>query len=251
MSAEIKNKIAVVTGGAKGIGYAIAEEFLNQGAKIVFIVDLNENQGTETAKTLNSKYGDAKAVFIKCDITKDLDKIYEDIVSKCPSIDILVNNAGVFNEHSLRKTIETNTVATVEWSMKFLENMRKDKGGKGGVILNVSSIYGYIVDELSPFYKASKYAVMGFSRTLGHATNYNVTGVKVLVICPGITNTDILMDIRSNEALAFNEQGLQEAVSTMPSQEKEDVAKAAVKILENGRSGSAWSIIGGELQLLE
>ncbi|XP_028160698.1 fat body protein 2-like [Ostrinia furnacalis] len=148
-------------------------------------------------------------------------------------------------------TIETNTVATVEWSMKFLENMRKDKGGKGGVILNVSSIYGYMVDELSPFYKASKYAVMGFSRTLGHTKNYNVTGVKVLVICPGITNTDFILDMTINEALDFQKEGMHELVTIWPNQDKEDVANAAVKILENGPSGSAWSIIGGELQLLE
>lgn len=244
------NMIVVVTGGAKGIGYAIAEEFLNEGAKTVFLIDINEKQGSEVATILNSEYGNGKAVFLKGDVTKDLDKIYSEIVNKHGHIDILVNNAGVADEFSIRRTLEINTVATVEWSMKFYENMRKDKGGRGGVILNIASIYGYLVDQHAPFYKTSKYAVMGFTKTLGHAVNYETTGVKVIVICPGVTKTDIVKNVTQNEAFDFHVEKFQDFLDSAPSQEKEDVAKAAVEIIANSRSGLAWSIISGKLEQL-
>ncbi|XP_028164152.1 15-hydroxyprostaglandin dehydrogenase [NAD(+)]-like [Ostrinia furnacalis] len=245
MEKEIKNKVAIVTGGSKGIGSAIVEEFLCHGAKAVVIVDREESQGIELMEKLNIQYGDGKAIFFKADVTRDLDEIYKKVVEKYQTIDILVNNAGIVDETSIRRTLDVNTIATVEWSMKFLNHMRKDKGGNGGTILNIASIYGYTVDPVVPFYKTSKFAVMGFTRTLGHVKNYEITKVRVFALCPGLTRTSIHAAGKLY-ALDFLEEVTRNVISTVSYQEKEDVAKAAIEAFKTAQSGSAWSIINGE-----
>lgn len=242
---DFNNKVAVITGGAKGIGLAIAEGFLKAGSKTVVLIDINADLGTKTADELNAKHGDDKAIFVQGDVTKDLDEVYEKIIAEVETVDILVNNAGVVDETDIKRTLNINTVATVEWSMKFLEHMRKDKGGNGGVILNVSSIYGFFVDPYLVFYKTSKYAVMGFSRTLGHADNFNVTGVRVLTLCPGYTRTDIISDVIPHKALEFHIGHLEDLAEDQW-QEVEDVSRVAVEIVQDAESGTAWAFKGGK-----
>ncbi|KOB52144.1 Alcohol dehydrogenase, partial [Operophtera brumata] len=147
----------------------------------------NEEKGAAAVVDLNSKYGDGKAVFIKCDVTKDLDDVSKKIFETYSQVDVLVNNAGTVDEKSARKTIELNSIALMEWSMKFWEHMRKDKGGLGGTILNIGSIYSFAIDPYVVFYKASKFAVQGFTTSLGHADNYKKFGVRLIIICPGFT----------------------------------------------------------------
>lgn len=75
MANDHKDKVIVITGGARGIGYEIADQFLTNGAKTVIILDLIDAVGVKAAFTLNAKHGKGRAVFIKCDITRDLDSL--------------------------------------------------------------------------------------------------------------------------------------------------------------------------------
>ncbi|KAJ0177499.1 hypothetical protein K1T71_007508 [Dendrolimus kikuchii] len=241
MERDLKNKIAVVTGAATGIGYAIAENFLQKGAKLI-IIDVNCIEGGKAVKLLNSKY-DNRATFIKCDVTTDLNYAYDKIFSKYDYVDILVNNAGIANESSARKTMEINAVATIEWSVKFYEKMRVDKGGKGGTILNMASIYGFTIDAFMVYYKASKFAVFGFSKSLGHAYNYEVSGVRVIVLCPGLTNTNMRASV---EPWAEHKDGLKKMMLNVEGQTPDEVGKAAVDIFENAASGTGYVIEAGK-----
>ena len=157
MERDPKDKVVAVTGGARGIGYAIADQFLKHGAKTLIILDIIESVGLEAVTTLNDTYGEDKAIFIKWDVTKDLEKVTEEIFQKY-EVDVLLNNAGVLDENSFRRTLEINCCALVEWSMKFWEYRRKDKGGRGGTIYNVASIYGYQYNPWGVFYKTTKHA---------------------------------------------------------------------------------------------
>lgn len=243
----LKDKVVVVTGSAEGIGYEIVDKYLTEGAKIVILLDINETKGEEAVSKLTAKHGDGKSVFIKCDVTKDLEEVTKNIFDKYKQVDVLVNNAGIVDEFSARRVMEINSTAVIEWSMKFWEHMRKDKSGHGGTIINIGSMYSYVVDPYLIFYKASKYSVMGFTRALGHADNFEKFGVRVVILCPGFTRTALV-----ENPLCWEEQATEfaEFIALQSWQQVEEVGKAAVAIFKAAESGSAWKIIGGVLSEL-
>ncbi|XP_026753012.1 15-hydroxyprostaglandin dehydrogenase [NAD(+)]-like [Galleria mellonella] len=245
MSRDLSNKTAVITGGAQGIGLAIATSFLKKGAKIVILLDLEEKTGVEAANTLNSEYGENKAVFIKCDVTADLEAVSKLIFDTYKTVDILVNNAGVVCEHDPRKCIAVNTTAVIEWTLKFWEHMRKDKGGIGGTILNTASIYSYRIDPFCPIYKASKFAVLGFTKSLGLDYHYDKTGIRIVAICPGFTMTKIVTAKGKDEQL---QRDFEAFVRTNIWQNADVVGLAAVQVFESADSGTAWAVEGGVLE---
>ncbi|CAG4975860.1 unnamed protein product [Colias eurytheme] len=243
MSYDIKNKIVAITGAASGIGYEAAIKFIQKGAKVVLILDFNEKLGAEAAKTLNSKFGDNKAIFYKCDVRTDVETVWKKIIDDHKSIDVLVNSAGVLNEKYPKKTIDINVSALIEWSLKFWEFNRKDKSGNGGTIINLASIYGYRVDQYIPIYQASKFAVVGFTKSLGHEFNFNRSGVRVLVVCPGFTRTPMPADIQVWDDEI--KQNLIDFTKTQLWQNPDVVADAIVEVFEKAKSGTAWNIEGG------
>lgn len=245
MDNSVKDKVIVVTGGAAGIGLAITNKFLEYKAKVVVVLDIDEESGHNVQKTLNSKYGEEKAIFMKCDVTKDLEEIYKIIIDKFKYVDVLVNNAGIADEESIRKTVDVNVVAVIEWSMKFLEHMRVDKGGNGGTIINMASVAGFKVLSLFPFYSASKFAVMGFTKSLGHTDNFAIHGVRIIAVCPGFTETDMAFKTKVTcpRALA----ALKDVVENKLWQKVEAVGEAAVQVYAQAQSGTAWVIEDGKL----
>lgn len=242
MAKDLKNKVVVITGGAEGIGFEIADNYLKKQAKTVILLDINEKQGVDAVKKLTTKYGNGKAVFIKCDVTKDLDAVSKKILDSFKQVDVLINNAGILNDKAIRKTIDINVTAVIEWSQKFWEHMRKDKEGNGGTIINLASIYGYRIDQFLPAYQASKFAVMGFTKSLGHEYNYKKSGVRVVAICPGFTETKLTSQPDGWDDLAVDD--FKDFLDGNSWQKVEVVGKAAVDIFEKGDSGSAWLIEG-------
>ncbi|KAG5887010.1 hypothetical protein JTB14_003688 [Gonioctena quinquepunctata] len=110
--AFVTNKVSVVTGGAGGIGSAIVEHLLKNGARGVGIVDLSEENGKAVEKKFKDTYGD-KVIFIKTDVTKEkeLREALERTIEKFGNLDILVNNAGMLDEKNWRKIISVNLEA--------------------------------------------------------------------------------------------------------------------------------------------
>ncbi|XP_026748684.2 15-hydroxyprostaglandin dehydrogenase [NAD(+)]-like [Galleria mellonella] len=246
MAEVLTDKVIVITGAAEGIGYAIADSFLEKNPKAVIILDINEKLGAESAQTLNSKYGGNKAVYIKCDVTTDLEAVSKEIFDRYKTVDVLVNNAGITDEKLVRKTVALNVTAVLEWTFKFWGHMRKDKGGNGGTIINVSSICGYRRDQFLPVYKATKHAIMGFTRTIGHTFNYDLTGVRVVALCPGFTKTSLASKDRITVDPAIIRHYINYMKNTCPWQNPDSVGKAAAEVYEKGASGTAWEIEGGK-----
>ncbi|XP_028029853.1 15-hydroxyprostaglandin dehydrogenase [NAD(+)]-like [Bombyx mandarina] len=238
---KIEGKVVVVTGAARGIGYAIADNFLKNGAEVIIILDINVQNGIKAAKELNCKYGNNTAEFIECDITKDLERVSKMISLKYKYVDVLVNNAGIIEENKPRKLLLTNAVATIEFPLKFMENMRKDKlNGKGGTIINIASTAVHYIDPFFPTYRGTKFAIMGFSRSLGHEYNYKKSGVRVLTICPGATNTTLgLNNIKVNSEDA---PALAKEYQYVTIQSPDNVGKGAVEIFKNAKTGTSWDI---------
>ncbi|XP_026729164.1 15-hydroxyprostaglandin dehydrogenase [NAD(+)]-like [Trichoplusia ni] len=243
MATNLANKVIVITGGGGGIGSTTADKYLEQGAKLVILLDNDEKNGADTAKQLTTKYGENKAIFIKCDLTSDVDEVSKRIFENY-TVDVLVNNAGIYDETKLKLTINVNVTAVIELGLKFWNHMRKDKGGRGGTIINLASIYGYRVDPYISIYQASKFAVMGFTRSLGHADNFKRSGVRVVAICPGFTRTNMTAKLTTTDSDLMQE--FDEYTKNLPWQAVEAVGGAAVDVFQRAESGTAWLIEGGK-----
>lgn len=242
MEKSVQNKVVLVTGGASGLGLAMVDSFLEKGAKTLIVVDLIEQQGDDAVKKICSKYGDGKAVFYKCDVTVDLEDTFKKIMSVYEYVDVVVNNAGVLNEKSIKKTMDVNAIAVMEWTVKFYDYMRTDRGGRGGTIINASSIYGFRIIPFIPYYHGSKYAVIGFSKSMGHEYNYKKTGVRVVVLCPGLTHSNMAANPHARD-----DESLPDLITEMKNTDWQDadaIGKGTVDIFEKAESGTVWLVEG-------
>lgn len=187
-------KVAVITGGASGIGLATARKLLSEGAKVV-LVDWNEDVSA-IAKTLNND-----AIGIRCDVSSDTDvqKCVNDIIEKFGHIDFLVANAGIGGGPNKAHEVsvdEWNKVIGVNQTGIFLMNKyvitEMLKTG-GGAIVNTSSMYGLVGTTMSFAYSASKGAINQMTRSL--ALTYARDNIRVNAVAPGYVDTPILAEV--------------------------------------------------------
>ena len=198
-------KVAVITGGASGIGLATARKLLSEGAKVV-LVDWNEDV-SEIAKTLNND-----ALGIRCDVSSDTDvqKSVNDIIEKFGHIDFLVANAGIGGGPNKAHEVsvdEWNKVIGVNQTGIFLMNKyvisEMLKNG-GGAIVNTSSMYGLVGTTMSFAYSASKGAINQMTRSL--ALTYARDNIRVNAVAPGYVDTPILAEVPKDMKDAMSNQ---------------------------------------------
>jgi len=188
---NLENKIAVVTGGTKGIGYAVAENLLKAGAK-VFICARNKSELKRALEKL-SEFGKIEGEI--CDVRSE-DQVRM-MLDECKrvfgGVDILINNAGVgfmgktveeMSPDKFRQTLETNLFG-VFYTCHYAIPLMKERGG--GYIINISSLAGQNAHPKMAAYNASKFGLNGFSEALMQEVRQD--NIKVSYICPGSVNT--------------------------------------------------------------
>jgi 3-oxoacyl-[acyl-carrier protein] reductase len=188
---NLETKIAVVTGGTKGIGFAITEALLKSGAK-VFICGRNKLQ-LKSSLDILSAFGEVAG--ISCDLRdeEEIDAMFAECIDRFGGVDILVNNAGVgifgktVEETSFMEfeyMIETNLYSVFHTCKRAIPLM-KSRGG--GYIFNISSLAGQNAHPKMATYNASKYALNGFTEAMMQEVRQD--NIKVSLICPGSVNT--------------------------------------------------------------
>ena len=198
---NFSEKCAVVTGGTKGIGYAIAEKLLEAGAK-VFICARNK---TELKRALSDLSQKGKAEGETCDVRSEdqVRMMLEECERVFGGIDILVNNAGIgiigktveeMSGVEFRQTLETNLFG-VFYACHYAVPMMKKRGG--GYIINISSLAGQNAHPRMAAYNASKFGLNGFSEALMQEVRED--NIKLSYICPGSVNTHFGGDQPSEE----------------------------------------------------
>ncbi|CAH4030165.1 unnamed protein product [Pieris brassicae] len=239
---DIKDKTFLITGGASGLGAQYAKTFLQLGAKKVAILDVAESVGVSFVTLLNETYP-GKAVFIKCDVSNedDIKSAFHKALKDFQRLDVIINNAGIMSDSPdlWRKSCEVSWQGLVSFTMKGVESMRTDEGGAGGTIINIASTAAIFKLPTMPVYCGSKMAVLHFSQSLAEPPFFERTGVRILTMCPGPTDTPLLHNLLDR---AFDKKFAEEFyAATQPNTQKvESAVNAVVKMYKEGDCGSIW-----------
>lgn len=239
-------EVAIITGGAQGIGKAIAEEFCAEGA-ISVLFDINQEKGEACVAEIKETGGNAR--FVQCDITnvREIERHVKSVAEEYGRIDILVNNAGILHttpieditEEEWDRMMAINLKSVFFMSQKVLPYFRKQKGGK---VVNISSLAGRmggIANGLG--YTASKAGIIGL--TYGFANRLAGENINVNAIAPGTTATDILKAIPAEK--------IAELKASMPLKRfgtPHDIANAVVFLASSKASfitGAVLDVNGG------
>ncbi|HEX6223277.1 MAG TPA: glucose 1-dehydrogenase [Chryseolinea sp.] len=206
----LKNKVAIITGAASGIGEATAKLFASEGAKVV-VSDITEDKGVKVVEDIRKSGGEA--IFIKSDTSKpgDHEMLVTETVKAFGHLDIAVNNAGIggasaptgdYPIDAWQKVIDIN-LSGVFYGMKY-QLPEMIKAGSGSII-NIASILGQAGFENSAAYVASKHGVVGLTKTA--ALEYAKKKVRVNSIGPGFIYTGLVNEqTMGKEALTSLEQ---------------------------------------------
>ncbi|MFN2465535.1 MAG: SDR family NAD(P)-dependent oxidoreductase [Candidatus Dormibacteria bacterium] len=189
---RLDRKVAVITGGSRGIGRSIAEEFARRGARVV-ITARKQEELEETAKAISAEGGDATAIAAHAAKEETIDALVDQVMSKHGRIDILVNNAATnvafaqlsdLEVSAWDKTIETNLRGPFILSKKVVNGWMKEHGGN---IINICSIAGFRGDPNMGAYSVSKAALVMLTKV--QARELGAYGIRVNGIAPAVIKT--------------------------------------------------------------
>lgn len=193
---RLENKVAIITGGSRGIGYAIAQRFAREGAKVVICASREETAAKALA-SLREEFPSAEFEAIWPDLSslESVKAEFDKVIEKYGRVDILVNNAGISESTPISKYTEELYDKVMDLNVKGIFNTTRAVVDKmteqgSGVILNTSSMVSIYGQPAGFAYPASKFAVNGL--TLSLARELGPKGIRVNAVAPGITETDMM-----------------------------------------------------------
>ncbi|NVO09595.1 MAG: 3-oxoacyl-ACP reductase FabG [Bacteroidales bacterium] len=205
---RLENKVAIITGGADGIGRAGALKFAQEGAKVV-IWDMNPEKGNETVAQIKSTGGEAEFVKVNTANYAEVEAASKQAFDKYSKIDILVNNAGITRDSTLKKmtveqwqqVIDVN-LSGVFYCTKCVSSYMVDKGY--GRIINTSSVVALYGNFGQSNYVATKAGLIGLTKTL--ARELGRKGITVNAVAPGFIATEMVKKMPENVLKSMEEK---------------------------------------------
>ncbi len=195
----LKNKVAIVTGGSRGIGGAIVKEFSANGAKVAFNYLNSKDKARELKEEIESAGGEV--YIFQGDVSNydSMRKFVEEVKSHFGGLDIVVNNAGILRDKALmlmaqedwNEVISTNLSGTFNLTRAAIVTLMKQKSG---VVINITSVAGITGIPRQVNYSASKAGIIGLTKSL--AKEVGPYEIRVNAIAPGYTNTDMINGLK-------------------------------------------------------
>lgn len=256
MPGKLAGKTAIVTGGASGIGRAIARRFAREGAA-VSIADRNADGGEQTVEMIRQEGGDA--TFVSCDVGRpeQVQALVDGVAQQAGRLDIVVNVAGIggggkaenCSVEDFQRVVDVNLCGPFYAAKFAIPHLRRAGGGS---IINISSVYGIIAAPNVPSYCASKGGLIMLTKQL--AVDYSHENIRVNCICPGYVDTDMggrrARMAPEDAARALANREAKAAMQPIGRQaDPEEMAGAAVFLASDDASFTAGSILvvdGGE-----
>ena len=244
---RFEGKVAIVTGGASGIGLACSEVFARGGARVV-IADINEEVGNRAISDIKGAGGEA--IFTRTDVGNpaDVEAMVEAAVQAFGRLDIAVNNAGIGGESAptgsysiegWHKVININ-LNSVFYCMRYQIPRMLESGG--GTIVNMASILGTVGIANSPAYVSAKHGVVGLTKSA--ALEYAKQGVRINSVCPGFIMTP-LIDKNMDKATQAAISGLHAMGRMGESQEVADLVAFLCSDQASFMTGGYYLVDGG------
>lgn len=243
----LEGKVAVVTGGAQGIGLAIAQTFVENGAHVV-LADLDAVAAETAARTLNEAHSKEVAAAVVCDVvhSEDVSRAVDEAVTRFGSVDIMVNNAGITRDATMRRMTEVEFDQVIDvhlkgcWQGTRLAAERMREQGSGSII-NISSLSGKVGMFGQTNYSAAKAGIVGLTKAAAKEVARH--GIRVNAIQPGL--------IRTSMTEAMPESAWERKMAEIPMEragEPHEVASVAVfyaSALSSYMTGTVSEVTGG------
>ena len=199
----LESKVAIITGGSRGIGKSICETFAKNGCNVAFTYNNSKDSAESLAKELNGSGMKAKAYKSDASNFDDATKLVEDVLVDFGKIDILVNNAGIKKDNLLMRMEKSDFDSVINTNLSSVFNLTKASiktflKQRNGSIINISSVVGVKGNAGQSNYSASKAGIIGFSKSI--ALELGSRNIRSNVIAPGFIETD-MTDSLSEEVI--------------------------------------------------
>ena len=190
----LESKVAIVTGGSRGIGKAICQTFAENGCDVAFTYNNSKESAENLAKELKNIGINAKAYKSDASSFDDATQLVEDVINDFGKIDILVNNAGIKKDNLLMRMNKEDFESVVNTNLSSVFNLTKASirtflKQRSGSIINISSVVGVKGNAGQSNYSASKAGIIGFSKSV--ALELGSRNIRSNVIAPGFIETDM------------------------------------------------------------
>lgn len=200
----LKDRVAIVTGGTRGIGRAIVFELIQNGAKVLFTYLKSDESAGIVLDEIKELKGEAEAIKADVRLFEDAKKTVDETLKKFGKLDILINNAGIIKDKALMmmepsewaEVINTNLTGYFNMAKACIVTMMKQKSG---IIVNISSIAGVVGMPRQINYSAAKAGEIGLTKSL--AKEVAQYGIRVNAIAPGFIETDMTKDLKQKDEL--------------------------------------------------
>lgn len=245
MMKKLESKIAVITGGADGIGKATAEKFATEGATVV-IWDLNEDKGNQTVKEIEQKGGKSLFQKVNTAVYSEVEEATKQVIEKYGKLDIIINNAGITRDASLKKMTPEQWQQVIDVNLTGVFNCCKCasevmvENGYGRII-NASSVVALYGNFGQTNYVATKSGLIGITKTL--ARELGKKGVTVNSVAPGFIATEMVKKMPT-EVL----KSMEEKVPLKRLGKPEEIASAYLFLASDDAAyinGTVLSVDGG------
>ncbi|MCB1745695.1 MAG: SDR family oxidoreductase [Gammaproteobacteria bacterium] len=249
MTRQCQDKVALVTGGASGIGRASAVALAGAGATVM-VADRNHDGCEETVELIRAAGGSAAVHAVDVASETEVERLVAETVATFGRLDLAFNNAGVggtfaktadYPSDDWDRVIAVNLTG-VWYCMKHEIRYMLDHGG--GAIVNTASVAGLVGMGAAPAYTAAKHGVVGLTRNA--ALEYARNGIRINAVCPGLVRTGMTEGAEAAMPGFFDRLAKQEPVGRVA--EPEEIASAVVWLLSDGASymtGHALAVDGG------
>ncbi len=242
----LEGKVALITGGARGIGKAIALTLAAEGANIAFSDLRIDEQAQELERELASQNVKAKGYASDASSFEDSEKLINDVTAEFGKIDILVNNAGITRDNLLMRMSEADWDLVIKVNLKSIFNMTKAVQKvmlkqRYGTIINMSSVVGLDGNAGQSNYSASKAGLVGFTKSI--AMELGSRNIRCNAIAPGFIETDMTAKLPEEVRKSWAEQ-----IPLRRGGKPEDVANVALFLasdLSSYVTGQVISVCGG------
>lgn len=254
MPNRLEDKVAIITGAARGIGAKSAQLFADEGAAVA-LWDVNASRGKATAQQIQAT--GSNTIFCPCDVTDaaQIENAVNEVVLELGTPNVLFNNAGIAVVGELEQ------ISEADWDRQYAVNVKSIylvsraiiplmREAGGGAIINMASESAYVGFPMHPAYTSSKAAVVHLTRSM--AVRYAEDNIRVNSLCPGTINTELYQEFLSKQPDPAATNSEIEAMHPLGIGEPEDIAWAAVYLAADESkymTGAPMLVEGGILSL--